>query len=54
MPWTSKDANKKTKKAVTKSDKRLWKDVANSVLSKTGDEESAIRQANAVIKRRKK
>ena len=50
MPWTARDA--KTKKARSPTAKRQWKDVANSVLAKTGDEGRAVRTANGVIKRR--
>lgn len=52
MPWIPSDAKKKTKKANSKTARRQWKDIANSVLSKTGNEGRAIREANAVIKRR--
>lgn len=54
MPWDAKDASKFTKKARSGVAKRQWKDVANSVLKRGGSEASAIKQANAVIKRRKK
>lgn len=54
MPWPPEDAEKKTKKASSPKAKRQWADVADSVLSKTGDEGRAIREANAVVKRRKK
>jgi len=53
MPWSAADASSKTKKAKTPVAKRQWRDVADTVLSKTGDEGRAIREANAVIKRRK-
>jgi len=54
MPWNANDANRKTKKAKSPKSKRQWSKVANSVLSKTGDEGRAIREANAVVKRRRK
>jgi hypothetical protein len=54
MPWKSSDVSGKTKKAKSKKAKRQWTHVANSVLAKTGDEGRAIREANAVVKRRKK
>ncbi len=53
MPWTPKDASRKTKKAKSPKVKRQWSDVANSVLKRTGDEARAIKSANAVVKRRK-
>ncbi len=53
MPWTAKDASRKTKKAKSPKAKRQWSDVANSVLKRTGDEARAIKSANAVVKRRK-
>lgn len=54
MPWSSKDATAKTKKASGPKAKRQWRDVANAVLAKTGDEGRAVREANAVVKRRRK
>lgn len=53
MPWTPKDASSKTKKAKSPKAKRQWAHVADKVLSKTGDEGRAIREANAVVKKRK-
>lgn len=53
MPWTAADAKAKTKKATTATAKRQWRDVADSVLAKTGDDGRAVREANAVVKRRK-
>ena len=54
MPWKSSDAAGKTKAAKSSKAKRQWKDVANGVLAKTGDEGRAVREANAVVKRRGK
>jgi uncharacterized protein YdaT len=54
MPWTSKDVPGKTKKAKSAKSKRQWTDVANGVLKKTGDDARAIKEANAVVGRRKK
>jgi hypothetical protein len=51
MPWSAKDASSKTKKAKSPKRKRQWKEVANSVLRKTGNEGRAIREANAVVKK---
>lgn len=53
MPWTPSDASRKTKKAKSPKAKRQWRDVANGVLKKTGNEGRAIREANAVVGRRK-
>jgi hypothetical protein len=53
MPWAAIDAAKKTHKANTSVKKRQWRDVANGVLKKTGNEGRAIREANAVVGRRK-
>lgn len=52
MPWTPKDAKAKTKKAMSAKSQRQWADVANSVLKSTGNEARAIREANAVVKKR--
>lgn len=54
MPWTAGDAAKKTKKAKSPKAKRQWRDVANSVLKRTGSDSLAIREANAVVKKRKR
>lgn len=54
MPWGPKDAAKKTKRARTPKAKRQWSNVADSVLARTSDEGRAIREANAVVKRRRK
>jgi uncharacterized protein YdaT len=54
MPWSSKDAKAKTKAAVTPKEQRQWADVANSALKRGASEGSAVRQANAVVKKTKK
>jgi len=51
MPWTPDDAPSHTKKAATEEARRLWAEIANQVLGRTGDEGRAIREANAVIAR---
>lgn len=51
MPWTPKDAQKKTKKADTPAEKKKWAAVANDVLSKTGDDARAVKAANAALKK---
>ncbi len=52
MPWDSEDAKRHTRKARSEKRKRQWAEVANSVLDRTGNEGSAVRQANAVVARR--
>lgn len=54
MPWKPSDAPKKSKKAKSPKDRRQWRDVANGVLKRTGNEGLAIREANGVIKKRKR
>lgn len=55
MPWTPSDGPARhTKKAKSPTAKRQWSAVANNVLAKTGDEGRAVREANAVVKRRRK
>lgn len=52
MPWTPSDASKKTKKAKSPKSKRQWSATANAVLKRTGDDASAIKIANAAVKKR--
>lgn len=54
MPWKPSDATRHTHKAKSPKAKRQWSEVADSVLSRGESEGSAIRQANAVVARRKK
>ena len=54
MPWSTSDASRFTKKAKTSKKKRQFRDVANSILKRTGDEGRAIRGANAAVGRKKK
>lgn len=54
MPWRAKDARRHTKKARTPKQKSVWADVANRLLGKGSSDASAIRQANAVVKRMKR
>lgn len=51
MPWSPSDASAKTNKADTPKKRRQWRDVANGVLKRTGNEALAIREANGVLKR---
>lgn len=54
MPWTARDAARHTKKAKSPTAKRQWAHVANAVLQKTGSDARAVREANAVVGRRKR
>jgi uncharacterized protein YdaT len=49
MPWTAEDAERHTKKAKSAKRQRMWAEIANSVLTETGDEGRAIREANAMV-----
>ncbi len=53
MPWIAKDAKAKTKRARTPRARRQWANVADRVLAATNDEGRAVREANAVVKRRR-
>mgnify|MGYP005840164393 CR=1 FL=1 len=52
MPWKPKDAQRHTRKADTAAKQKLWTKIANSTLRRTGDEARAIREANAVMRRK--
>jgi len=52
MPWQPSDAEKHTKAATTPRLQKLWADIANKTLDKTGNEGRAIREANAVVGRK--
>lgn len=49
MPWTSTDARKHTRAATSSRLRRLWADVANATLARTGSDREAIREANAAV-----
>ena len=51
MPWKSSDARRHTHRAQSPRRQRQWREVANSVLRRTGDEGRAVRTANAVVRR---
>ena len=53
MPWTAADAKRHTRKA-TGPLAALWSKVANQTLARTGNEGRAVREANAVVAKRKK
>lgn len=55
MPWTASSGPKRhTKRANTPKKKRQWSHIANSALKRGASEGSAIRMANAVVKRKGK
>ena len=51
MPWTKKSAKRFTKKASTPRKRKAWAKIANKVLKRGGSDKSAIRIANAAVKR---
>lgn len=54
MPWSKSDARRHTRKASTGRLAELWSKVANQALRGGSSEGSAVRQANAVVKKRKR
>lgn len=55
MPWSKDDGPARhTKKAKSAGARKQWAAVANNVLSKSGDEGRAVREANAVVARRRR
>lgn len=54
MPWNPKDAMRHTRKAKSPKQKRQWRSVANSMLSRGASEGAAVRAANGVIKKGRK
>lgn len=54
MPWNPDDAKRHSKKASSPKKQRQWAAVANSTLKHGASEGSAIRQANAVVKKHKR
>ena len=54
MPWTSRDVKKHTSKARSAKRKRQWLHVANGAKARGASDESAIRQANAVVSGKRK
>ena len=51
MPWIPSDAPKHNRSVKSPKRKRQWRDVANSILERTGDDARAIRGANAAVKK---
>jgi hypothetical protein len=54
MPWTPSDSIRHTKKANGPKRQRQWAHVADGALDRGASEGSAVRQANAVVKRNKR
>ena len=54
MPWTAKTFKAKHNKKLSAGQSQKAAKIADAVLKRTGDEASAIRIANAAVKRRKK
>jgi hypothetical protein len=54
MPWRPEDAPRHTHKADTPRLCELWCEVANNVLTETGDEGRAVRAGNAAVARQKR
>lgn len=54
MPWAQKDAKRHTKKANSPKKQRQWAHVSNDALARGASEESAIKQADAVVARTKR
>jgi hypothetical protein len=52
-PWEPSDSKRHTKKADTPKRKRQWSAVANSALASGKSEGTAVRMANAVVKKAK-
>ena len=51
MPWTARDVSRHNHRAKSPKRRRQWRDVANSILARTGDDARAIRGANAAVKK---
>jgi hypothetical protein len=51
MPWTPGSTRKFTKKANTPKRRRMWSHVANAAKRRGASDQSAIRQASAVVAR---
>lgn len=51
MPWTAKDAPRKTRRAKTAKQKRQWAHIAESARKRGVPEGQAIRMASGVIKK---
>ena len=52
VTWKPKDARKYSNDVATFEKRKLWAEIANDELGKTGDEGYAIRAANEAVKHR--
>jgi len=52
MPWSPENALRHTRKATAPKRQKLWADVANSTLERTGNKGLAVREANGVVRDR--
>lgn len=52
MPWKPGDASRHIRKAKSPTSRKQWSEVANSALRRGASEDSAIRQANAAVRKR--
>ena len=50
MPWTPKQAKEFTKRADTKTKRKVWSRIANAQLEEHGDEGRAIARAHLLLK----
>lgn len=50
MPWSSKDAQRFTKRATSPKKKKLWASTANAALKAGATDGEAIRKANGTIR----
>lgn len=51
MPWAQSDVSRHNKSVKSPKRKRQWRDVANAILARTGNDARAIRGANAVVRK---
>ena len=54
MPWTGASFKRKHNQKLSPAQAKKAADIANAILARTGDEELAIRTANARVKGAKK
>ncbi len=51
MPWSPSDSRSKTHLADSTRRQKMWAEVANNALQRTGDDATAVQEANGVIRR---